>query len=112
MARGASRIIHIGIKGTVIAVDRATGAVVWETKLKGSGFVNLVFDGDDLFATTRGEILCLDPVGGQIRWNNPLRGFGWGLVTVATADGSSVAAMEEHRRQEAANAAAASNSAA
>ena len=48
--------------------------------------MNVIIDGNNLFATTRGEIYCLDPQGGGIRWHNPLKGYGLGLVTIA-ADG-------------------------
>jgi outer membrane protein assembly factor BamB len=92
-------LIYVGIKGTALALDRATGEEVWRTELKGSDFVNLVLDGGDLLASARGEIFCLDPTSGEIRWNNPLRGLGWGLAAFA---GSSTAAMaEEERRREA-----------
>ena len=102
-----SSIIHVGIKGTVLALDRATGAIVWESRLKGGDFVNLVLDENDLIATTKGEVFCLDPATGQVRWNNPLRGLGWGLATIA-AGGSSVAAMARHRQQQEQAAASAS----
>jgi outer membrane protein assembly factor BamB len=77
-------VVYIGVKGTVVALDSATGDEVWQTELKGSQFVNLVLNGGDLFATTRGEVFCLDARTGRLRWHNPLRGFGWGLVTIAT----------------------------
>jgi outer membrane protein assembly factor BamB len=112
MARGIEKLIHIGIKGTVFGLDRATGAEVWQTPLKGSDFVNVVLDGEDLFAATKGEMFCLDPVNGQIRWNNPMRGFGWGLITIAATDASSMTAMAEYRRRQEASASAASTSAA
>ena len=101
-------IIHVGIKGTVIALDRATGAIVWQTPLKGGDFVNVVLDGDDLFATTKGEVFCLEPTDGRIRWQNPLKGFGLGLATIASG-ASSTPAMAQHRRNqdEASSAAAA-----
>ena len=77
-------LLFIGIKGTVLAIDRASGGEVWRTKLKGD-FVNLTLDGGDLFVAARGELCCLDPSTGQIRWSNPLKGLGYGIVTFATA---------------------------
>jgi outer membrane protein assembly factor BamB len=38
--------IYIGIRGTVVALDRASGAEIWRADLKGSDFVNVVLDGD------------------------------------------------------------------
>lgn len=102
----SNNLIYVGIKGTVLALDRATGEEVWRTELRGSDFVNVVLDGGALLASARGEIFCLDPASGQIRWNNPLRGLGWGLAAFA---GSSTAAMaEEQRRREASRRQAAS----
>jgi hypothetical protein len=105
MTRSTRNLIHVGIRGTVVGLDRATGAVVWQTPLKGNDFVNLVMDGNDLFATTKGEVFCVNPTTGAIRWNNPMRGFGWGLATIAATEASSMTAMaEQQRRQDAASA--------
>jgi len=94
-------VIFIGIKGTVVALDRLTGEAVWVTGLKGSDFVNLVIDGDHLYATNKGEVFCLDPATGGIRWHNPLKGMKRGLVTIATSSGSqAVPAAEQWRRDQ------------
>jgi outer membrane protein assembly factor BamB len=84
-------LIYIGIKGSVVALDRRTGAEVWRTQLKGE-FVNVALDGDTIFATARGEIFCLDAITGRIRWNNQLKGMGWGLCTIA---GTNIAPMAQ-----------------
>jgi len=110
------KMIYLGVKGSVVAVNSTTGQLVWETSLKGADFVNVIIDGNNLFATTRGEIFCLDPQGGGIRWHNPLKGYGLGLVTIA-ADGvapnTAVIAAEKRRRdQEQASAATGSTAAA
>jgi outer membrane protein assembly factor BamB len=84
-----SKIIYLGIKGSVIAMDSATGQPIWTVHLKGSDFVNLVLDGNNLYATTQGEIFCLDPLTGDGRWHNKLVGFGCGLVSIAGGGDSS-----------------------
>jgi len=89
----------IGIKGTVLAIDRATGKTVWESPLKGGDFVNVVLDGGQLYAATKGELYRLDPDTGEIRWKNELTGMGWGLITIAQA-GADPIAMEEQRRRD------------
>jgi hypothetical protein len=104
-----TRAIFIGIKGTVLALDRATGEELWRTPLKGGDFVNVVLDGGDVLASARGEVFCLDPATGDIRWNNSLRGLGWGLVTFAGA--SPVPLAEEARRRQAAASASAGGAA-
>src|SRR5258706_3403546 len=93
------KITFIGIKGSVVALDRASGAIVWQTTLKGADFVNLVLDGDTLLATTRGEAFCLDAATGQVRWNNPLKGMGWGIASVATPEGNATAVAAETARR-------------
>jgi outer membrane protein assembly factor BamB len=103
------RLLFVGVKGTVLALDRATGEEVWRTPLKGSDFVNLQLDGGDLLASARGEVFCLDPATGAVRWNNPLRGLGWGLVSFAGAPAIGPAEVER-RRQQAATTSAASTS--
>jgi outer membrane protein assembly factor BamB len=109
-----AKIIYLGVKGSVVAVNSATGQPVWETSLKGTDFVNVVLDGDNLFATTRGEIFCLDPQGGGIRWHNPLKGYGLGIIAIA-GDGiasNSLAVSAEKRRRDQEQAAAASSASA
>lgn len=98
-----SNIIYLGIKGSVIAMNAATGEQLWTVHLKSSEFVNVVLDGDNLYAATQGEIFCLDPQTGVGRWHNQLKGFGWGLVSIA---GEGIAASppliqaEEKRRRD------------
>lgn len=102
--------VIIGIKGTVLALDRGAGVEVWRTDLKGTDFVNVSIDGDHILATTRGEIFCLDRTSGRILWQNPLTGLGRGLITIATEGPSSNAAVLAQKRrqdeQQAASAAA------
>ena len=58
----------IGIKGTVLAVDPASGAIVWQTPLRGHGFVNVLLQDGRLFATTHGTVFRLDAATGAIAW--------------------------------------------
>lgn len=107
-----SDLVFVGIKGSVVALNRATGEQVWACHLKGSDFVNVVVDGGQLFATCCGEIFCLDPLSGAALWHNRLKGLGMGLAVIATEDAlrSTLTAVlaEKQRRDQAAAAAAAS----
>ena len=108
----SSKVIYLGIKGSVIALDAVTGQQLWATHLKSVGFVNVVLDGDKLYAATYGEIFCLDPATGAGLWHNPLKGFGLGLISIAaeTISPSSLLNMvEEIHREEAAAASQASS---
>ena len=96
-------LVYVGIKGSVLALSRTTGQIVWNTYLKGYEFVNLLLDGEVIYATTKGEIFCLYAPTGQICWNNPLTGFGWGLASIVTENcpqGLTGPAAEEILRQE------------
>src|SRR5215212_5393413 len=84
MPRSRTEPLYVGIKGTVLALDRSSGAELWRTKLKGTAVVIIHRDADNLFAMTQGEVFCLDPNGGALRWHNPLKGFGYGLGSLAT----------------------------
>lgn len=108
-----SKFTYIGIKGAVIALNSATGQEVWSKKLTGSDFVNVVLNGSDLLAATHGELFCLDLQTGIIRWHNPLKGYGWGLVSIAAAGlpaNPNLAMAEKRRRDEESSDAASSTS--
>ncbi len=105
-----SDLIFIGIRGSVIALNRATGQQVWATHLKGSDFVNIVVESDAILASCYGEIFALEPLTGNALWHNPLKGFGTGLATIATnqnpsSPGGAGLAEKTRRDQEAACAA-------
>jgi outer membrane protein assembly factor BamB len=106
-----ANMIFIGVKGTVIALDRATGQEVWRSRLKRATFVNVVLDQGELYATTRGEIFRLDPATGQVCWNNRLPGMGFGLITVANAVNQQSISMIEKQRRDNNDAASASGAA-
>jgi outer membrane protein assembly factor BamB len=100
-------LVHVGIKGSVVALDRSTGEEVWRRALAGSDFVNVALLDGDLFASARGELFALDPWTGEIRWHNPLKGLGRGLLTIAGADQTAAMGEKKRREQQAAAAAAA-----
>jgi hypothetical protein len=106
-----AQLIFIGIKGSVVALNRATGQQVWATRLKGSDFVNVVLQDGAVLASCCGEIFCLDPLTGIMMWHNPLKGFGTGLATIATehnaGDVNAPVLAEKRRRDEAAAASSA-----
>jgi outer membrane protein assembly factor BamB len=109
-----SELVFVGIGKSVVALNRRTGEQIWEARFKGfDDFVNVVLDGGNVFATSAGEIYCLDPLTGDVLWHNPLKGFGTGLAIIATehnpGDGNAPVLAEKRRRDEAA---AASSSAA
>jgi outer membrane protein assembly factor BamB len=106
-------IVYVGIKGSVVALDRASGSEVWRVDLKGGDFVNVLVIENDIFAAAKGEVFCLDQSTGQVKWHNPLKGLGWGLVSIAVPGGQTNPAPPAQKRrqeQQAAAAAAAASS--
>jgi len=97
-----SELVFVGIKGSVVALNRETGEQVWAVHLKGSDFVNVALQKDRLYATTYGEIFCLEAATGNALWSNGLKGFGLGLATIATEDSlrTELGAIMEKMRQE------------
>src|SRR5207249_7125236 len=79
-----SDLVFIGIKGSVVALNRATGEQVWATPFGGSGFVNVVVEDGSIFATYGGQAFSLDAFTGEVLWKNGLKGFRFGLSTIAT----------------------------
>ena len=105
-----SDLVFIGIRGSVVALDRATGKQEWATHLKGWDFVNVLLQDETVLASCNGEIFCLDPFTGNALWHNPLKGFGTGLATIATDSNqvsASAAVLSEKRRRDQAAASAA-----
>ena len=101
-----AQLIYIGIKGSVVALNRATGQQIWATHLKGWDFVNVVLQNGAVLATCSGEIFCLDALTGIRMWHNPLKGFGLGLATIAAegiaSDANAPVLAEKRRRDQAA----------
>jgi outer membrane protein assembly factor BamB len=98
-----SAAVFIGIRGSVVCLDRATGKELWSADLTGSDFVTVLLDADVILAATRGEVFCLDAATGKLIWRNGLPGGGWGLASLATARGASnpVPPAEQTRQNQA-----------
>lgn len=91
--------LFVGIKSSVIALDRASGAEVWRTplpvKYKSSAMlVSVLFDDEALFASCAGEVFALDPKTGALLWHEPFKGLGTGFITMTSEMGGASTAME------------------
>ena len=85
------QLIFVGFNGYVAALDRDSGEIVWANKqMKHKGNVIFLLDGDRLIVSLNGYIYCLDPLSGQILWHNPMKGYGWGIASLASVRGSSM----------------------
>jgi outer membrane protein assembly factor BamB len=86
-----SRLVFQGFNSRVVALDRQTGAVVWDWKSpKGSSsYVAILLDGDQLIVSIQGYTYCLNPLDGSQVWFNPLSGYGVGIPSLVSVNGSS-----------------------
>ena len=100
-------LVFAGIRGSVVALDKISGSRLWEAKLGGGAFVTLLVEGSQIFAGTQGEIFCLDSATGKILWHDGLKGYGLGLMRIATPNGSTnsaAIAAEQDRQSESSSA--------
>ncbi len=102
-------LVFIGFNSRVAALDRYSGQTVWSWKSPHAGIPVLLLDGDRLIVSVNGYTFCLDPLFGQLVWQNDLPGMGVGIPTLASIRGS---LMSPHVMQVAAQQAAASSTAA
>jgi outer membrane protein assembly factor BamB len=95
-------LVFVGFHSRVAALDRYDGRIVWSWKFpQGSGFVALLLDGDRLIASVQGYTYCIDPLTGAQVWANPMTGFGLGVPSIASVNGStSHAALGEAQEEE------------
>lgn len=89
--RSLMDLVFLGFNSRVIALDRNTGEVLWMWKSpKGrSSYVAVLLDGDKLIASVQGYTYCLDPLDGKPLWQNPLKGTGIGIPSLASMRGNS-----------------------
>jgi outer membrane protein assembly factor BamB len=66
---------HPNPAGVVVALDRATGEVRWETEIGDSGLGSIAFkDGVLICGSRTGEVLSISPDDGTILWRNNIGG--------------------------------------
>jgi len=83
-------LVFVGFNARVAALDQRTGDIVWQWKASdGSGYVSLLLDGTSLFASVNGYTYCLDAPTGQQLWQNRMTGFGFGVTSLVSTQGSS-----------------------
>lgn len=90
----ANNQVFLGLRGNVVALNKGNGQIVWSTPVRtggltGSSFVNVVCDGDSVYAYGNGWIHRLDALTGQILWSNGLEGYGYGFGSVCLCGSTS-----------------------
>ena len=105
-------LLIVGIRGHVVALRRSGGEIAWSTKLpKGSTYVPAVLDDGRVYATSGGEVSCLDAKTGSVLWHNTLKGYGLGPAIMAGSGGATTAAIAAAAAAAAAAAGAAASAA-
>jgi outer membrane protein assembly factor BamB len=111
MPASSHDLLYVGIRRSVLALDAATGDLAWEAELGGAmsttGVVAVHVAGGRVYASSGGEVFCLDARTGAQVWHNKLAGFGLGFAALATAGGdddaaAAAAAAANRRNQQAA----------
>jgi outer membrane protein assembly factor BamB len=108
-----SHLVFVGFNSRVAAINRNSGETLWEWKSsKGtSEYVALLVDDERLVVSVQGYTYCLNPLTGEELWFNPMKGFGYGIPSLASINGSSNGgtAADVIQRRKAANQAHASD---
>jgi len=104
-------LIFTGFNKRVAALDRHTGQIVWQwTAHTGSSYTSLLLDGDRLIISVHGYMYALDALTGRQLWYNEMSGFGYGVASLASVNGTSSHQLLAAAATEAAQAAATSGS--
>ncbi len=89
MPATAHDLLYVGIQRSVLALDASSGEIVWEAKLgsvmSSTGVIAVHVDGGRVYASSAGEVHCLDARTGAVVWHNELTGYGVGFAALATA---------------------------
>ena len=90
MAIDLDHLVFLGFNKRVAALDRRTGALVWDWKApKGWQYVSLLLiDDEQLIVSACGYTYSLDPLTGEQQWYNELRGFGTGVTSIVAKNSS------------------------
>lgn len=84
-----SDLVFTGFNKRVAALHRDTGQIVWHwTAPSGSSFTSLLLDGDRLIVSVHGYMYALDALSGTQLWMNEMAGFGFGVASLASVNGS------------------------
>ncbi|MBL8731313.1 MAG: PQQ-binding-like beta-propeller repeat protein [Planctomycetes bacterium] len=98
-----SQLVFVGFNSRVAALDRDTGALVWNWKSRrGSGYTTVLLDGDRLIVSVVGYTYCLDARTGDELWLNELPGMGSGVASLASVRGvalPTIAAAEQEQQR-------------
>lgn len=88
--------LYVGAKGKIVVIDAGTGKTIKEITLNqswlksGNGFVNMIKNGDFIYAHTYGRLYCIEINSSKIIWSNELKGAGYDLTTIISDDDNNI----------------------
>jgi hypothetical protein len=93
------KTLYILSGGRVAAIEKETGFIKWEVKLKAyisSSYANsigqIVAEDNQLYISVAGIVLCLSAKDGALIWKNELKGWGYKYVSMANTGSEATAA--------------------
>lgn len=95
--------LYILSYGRVAAINKKSGDIIWEKKLKeylptGSAYAigQLQVEGDKLFIGIQGILLCLKAKDGSLIWKNELKGWGYNFISFANQSADASVQLQQH----------------
>lgn len=97
-------LVFVGFNSRVAALDKRTGKLAWSWRAPKTGYVTVLYEAGVLLVAVNGYMYGLDPATGALRWSNEMKGFGFGVTSLATVTQSATAnllaaAQAESRRR-------------
>lgn len=84
-----AELVFTGFNRRVAALHRHTGEIVWQWRAgSGSRYVSLLLEPGLLVVSVDGYMYGLDPLTGAQLWFNPMEGFGSGVTSLVSANGT------------------------
>ncbi len=84
-----SDFVFSGFNSRVAAINRRTGQILWQWQApKGTCYVSLLLEADMLVVSVDGYMYGLAPLTGAQRWYNPMSGFGTGVTSLVSINGT------------------------
>jgi len=82
-------LIFTGFSNRVAALIRNTGDIVWQWRApQGTQYTTLLLDGDVLIVSVDGYMYGLNAYSGDLLWANPMKGFGTGVASLVSVNGT------------------------
>lgn len=81
-------LVFTAFNKRVAALHRDTGEIIWQwTAPSGETYASLLLDGDRLIVCIHGYMYALDAATGRCLWGNEMKGFGFGVASLASVRG-------------------------